>query len=302
MSSVPKKIPVKGHLRVIAPASSAKDWSKFHTALHVFKELGFSVSFGKNLRKKKKYLAGSDTQRLSDLHDAFRDPSVDAIFTLRGGYGTTRLLNQIDFSLIKKNPKPIIGFSDITALQLAILKKTKVGSYSGPAFLSVVRDKRVSEFSIMSFLRAAVAHKKKIDLLALPSKYMKSVTVIKPGAAKGMLVGGNLSLLCSLVGTPYLPSLQGTILFLEEVNEAPYRMDRLLTQLILSGVLKGVQAVLCGKCHGCDDVTSLFKERLSILGIPLVVGLPFGHIDDLITFPIGAFATLRAGKKISLIV
>jgi muramoyltetrapeptide carboxypeptidase len=285
---------------VIAPASPAKDWAPLQHVLAQFHAFGFTVSMGKHIRKKQNYLAGSDRERLQDLHDAFRDPSVDAILALRGGYGTTRLLKQVDYGLIKKNPKPIIGFSDITALQLAIYAKTGVGSYSGPNFFGMIPTKTKSLYSFHHFLRAVLPATESVDLLSQSKQKMRNVKVVRSGRATGTLIGGNLSLLCSLLGTPYMPRLNGSILLLEEINEAPYRFDRLLTQLINAEVLGGVRAILFGECRDCDMWQTIATERLKPLGIPMALNLPFGHIDELGTFPIGASVTVHLGKQISL--
>ena len=303
------------HLRVIAPASSTEAWDKFSYAVQAFTALGFRISFGKNLKKRKGFLAGTDAERLADLHAAFADTSVDGIICLRGGYGTTRLLSKLDYNLIRQNKKPVLGFSDITALQLALYKHADIISYSSPNFLSFCTDSNpksaskkkksysLNEFNIRAFIRAAFQQPGRIDLLDLPKKYLSSiVTLNKPKASsiRGTLIGGNLMVLCSLLGTPHFPNLKGKILFLEEVQEAPYRFDRLLTQLIDSGSLKGVKAIVIGQCHGCTDWQAIVKERLTSTGVPLLIGLPFGHLADLITMPIGRPATIGFGKKISL--
>ena len=262
MNSAPKKIPFPGHIRVIAPASSTKDWTRFPLAVRVFEELGCAVSFGKHVKEKKEYLAGTDAQRLRDLHAGFKDPTVDAIFCLRGGYGTTRLLGKLDFSLIKKNPKPVVGFSDITALQLALLTKANIGSYSAPIFMQYVKDGVPNELCLTGLLRAATVSGKKTDLLEIQKKYLKTVKAIRSGTATGVLVGGNLSMICALIGTPFFPNLKGKILFLEEVNEAPYKFDRLLTQLVMSGSLRGIKGIIVGQCAGCESAGKIVVERL----------------------------------------
>jgi muramoyltetrapeptide carboxypeptidase len=300
MAKGPRKLPADAHIRVIAPASPAKDWAPLPHVLAQFQAFGFTVSMGKHIRKKQSYLAGSDRERLQDLHDAFRDPTVDAILALRGGYGTARLLQQVDYGLIKKNPKPIIGFSDVTALQLAIYAKTGVGSYSGPNFFGMIPAKTKSLYSFHHFLRAVLPAVEPVDLFSQSKQKIRKAIVVRPGHATGTLIGGNLSLLCSLLGTPYMPRLNGSILLLEEINEPPYRFDRLLTQLLNAGALRGVRAILFGECRDCDAWQSIAIERLKPLGVPMALNLPFGHIDELATFPIGSSATVRIGKQISL--
>lgn len=281
-------------LRVIAPASAPKNWQKLQITLNAFKQLGFNISLSKNVRAKKDYLAGTDSQRLGDLHDAFKDKSVKGIICLRGGYGTPRLLDQIDYSLIRKNPKILCGFSDITALHMAIFTKAKVSTLLGPNLFSFLNTDTFSDLSIRSFLSVAMSnHKSKIDLFScLNISDRKKIKVINPGAIKGWSIGGNLSLICSLIGTQYFPSLNGGILFIEEVNEPAYRVDRMLTQLLLSGVLNKVNAFVIGKCTGCDDYEKVFIERLKPLKKPMITRVPFGHIDDMITVPIGRLMNL----------
>ena len=303
MNSAPQKLHPGSHIRVIAPASAPKDWKHLKSAVTTLEMLGFTVSFGKHFKKKNGFIAGSDQERLSDLHDAFKDKKVDAIFAVRGGYGTTRLLNHINYSLVAKNKKPVLGFSDITALQLALLQKSGNGSYSSPNFLGLAAKDEASLFSLYGFCRSALAlTEEKIDLLRLEKKYTKKIKVLRKGNATGRLVGGNLSLVCSLLGTPYFPNLSGSILFLEETNEVPYRFDRLLTQLLNAGVLKNVKAIVFGQCAGCADWEKIVAERFGSLKVPLVIGLPFGHVDELITLPVGVTATLQAQKKVALFI
>lgn len=305
---------------VVAPASAARDPIHVDQAVHTLETIGFRVKAGRHVRERHGFLASTDRNRLADLHRMFADPKVDAIMCLRGGYGTGRLADAIDYSLVKANPKVFIGFSDITMLNLAFLRKCGLVSFNGPMVASTFADDVPSRFSVASFLRT-VCH------AAAPGSIWqehddRDYRVIRPGTASGRLTGGNLSLLAASVGTPYEIQTRGAIVFMEEVDEKPYRIDRMLTQLLSAGKLKDAAGIVIGRnvpnsefaeMEGLaagdaprnvkplpsrlprefeplmDDV---FYDRLRPLGIPVISGLPFGHIHDYATLPLGVKATM----------
>ncbi len=294
----PKRLKRGDTIGLIAPAGIISE-EKLSRAVETMNGLGFRVKIGEYVLQKNGYLAGNDAQRLLDLHAMFADKEVKAIVCIRGGYGTLRLLPNIDFSLIRKNPKIFIGYSDITALLHAIYAKTKLVCFHGPMALSDFSQ----DLTLDSFLDSLQEKKRRINYQAVPDEaHDVDTCVIYPGKAKGQLVGGNLSLLLSLIGTPYEINLKNKILFIEEVGEEPYRIDRMITQLIVSGRLSRVAGVVLGKFSNCApenperslSLDELFAERFSILKIPVLQGFPFGHVPQNITLPIGVNAKMNS--------
>jgi muramoyltetrapeptide carboxypeptidase len=273
---------------IIAPSSPVEQ-SEISEGLRLLASFPLQVREGRHLFDRQRYLAGSDRDRVSDLNEMFSDPEVDAVFCARGGYGSARLLQEIDFSVIRNNPKIFIGFSDLTALLIALYKECGLVTIHGPTIKNLPYKKNWEHLSqlITTSRRLQVPFHQK--------------GVIREGKARGTLVGGNLATLCSLLDTPYLPSLEGTILFVEEKGEFPYRLDRMLTQLLLSGRLEGLAGLVIGQMVDCgkeEEVRSLLNERLGGLAIPIVTGLPFGHGDETISLPIGLPALLDTERKV----
>lgn len=300
----PRPLNNRSTIGIVAPSSPPRDPSVIKRSIKLLEKAGYRVKVGRSVYARNGFLAGSDQLRINDLHSFFKDKKVDGILCLRGGYGSARLLPKIDFKHIKKNPKFFCGYSDVTALHLAIFKKTGLITFHGPTLLSLFGKKSFSQFSFGSFKKAARGSSRTEDISkGYPAKL--KVVPISKGKATGTLIGGNLAVLNSLIGTPWFPSLKGAILFLEDVNEPPYKVDRMLTQLLTSGALKGVKGIALGIWTGCEgekkfsqSLIEIFKERLSPLKVPVCYGLPFGHIDDIATIPHGGKAELDAGKGI----
>ncbi len=233
------------------------------------------------------YLAGTDEQRASDFNEAARDPDVRGIFALRGGYGTMRILEQIDYDAITREPKIILGYSDLTALLNAITQRTGLVTFHGPvAALSQFTDLE------MQSLRAAIMESRPIGVLHAP----EAQTLIA-GSASGKIVGGNLSLISALVGTPFEVDTTGALLVLEDVDESPYRIDRMLTQLRMSGALSRAGGIIAGGWTNCGVTVELLKDRLGDLQVPILTETLIGHIDEQWTLPIGVRATLDADAR-----
>jgi len=239
------------------------------------------------------YLAGDDALRLADLHAAFAEPEIAAVVCLRGGYGCNRLLEGLDMSRLSAHPKLLVGFSDITALQIQIVRAGGVGLHAPmPGSNLVVEggdaDAEALFEVLMNPLRAGHRFTEPLDAgtWAVPGRVR--------GLATGKLVGGNLSLIASLAGTPWALPTDGTILFLEDVSEARYRVDRLLTQLRHAGALAGVQGFLLGSFTEDADATPVLREHLGALGVPLLAGWPAGHATPNRPLPLGARVTLDA--------
>jgi muramoyltetrapeptide carboxypeptidase len=254
------------------------------------------------------YLAGDDTTRLRDLHTAFADPEVDAILCLRGGYGSMRLLQQIDFDLLRAHPKPFIGYSDITALHLAINRYAGFVTFHGPMLASdlAAGKQEPTASALFAMLEGKLGQGM---LLTQPPAY--PLTALNSGSASGRLTGGNLSLICATLDTPYEIDTRGTILLLEEVHEAPYQIDRMLTQLRLSGKLNHLRGVVLGEFTDIGGAMEsgdgaqtnetilrpLFKEIFLPLGVPVLSGWRSGHGEPNLTLPLGARVSLDADRQ-----
>ena len=275
---------------IVAPASPAPIEQK--TAIEsFFNKEGFQVRFAPHVFAAERYLAGADDARADDLNHALTDKETDIVVALRGGYGSPRLLDKLDYKAIKKANKPFFGFSDNTALQLALYKKCKMVTYSG--FNADCAFRGVGPLLLDTF-RGAV-EKRRMTL--------KNLTPVVLGQSQGVVLGGTLTMLVGLMGTPFMPKLDGSLLVVEEVHESPYRIDRMLNQLRLGGYLKNLAGVILSTCADCTakdkadgDVTTVFNEYFGKLGIPVVTDFPYGHTADRIVFPIGQRATLDATK------
>lgn len=246
---------------------------------------------GAHVRERLDYLAGSDSSRLSDLNGALRDPHVDGVWCVRGGYGALRLLEMVDYDALRRAPKAVIGFSEITVLHAAIGVKAGVISYHGPTARGTL-----SAFSRRSLERAVTCG-------GNPAGAAEGAEVLVAGVARGRLAGGNLAVLAALTGTSFFPDLKGSILVLEDVNEPVYRIDRMLRHLRLTGALGGVAGVIFGAfTERGDDADSLplarvLLETAEAIGAPCISGAPIGHIDEQWTLPLGAVAELNAADR-----
>ncbi len=299
----PERLRTGDTVAVIAP-SSGIEAEGFEKALQNLADLGFKTKVGKSARNRNGFLAGTDAERLEDLHQAFADKDVKAVWCARGGYGASRILPALDFKLIAKNPKILIGYSDITALHLAIHQNTGLVTFHGPVAASTYSDYAKTHV-VNALMNPSAPYKIEIspDNAAKESNLFKTET-IRSGKCKGRLIGGNLSLLSALAGTPFgLRDLKGKILFAEDVGEQPYRIDRMLTQLKQSANLRQLSGIALGVFEDCNpkDASSqslldVCKEQFGSLGIPVVYGLSFGHIRDQFTLPVGIETELDADK------
>ena len=294
---------------LIAPASPASE-EKLEKALSNLAMLGLKVKEGASLRARHGYLAGTDEARLADLHQAFADPEVEAVWCVRGGYGITRLLPYVNYQLIKKNPKLFIGYSDVTALHLAIGQKTGLTTFHGPVAASDFPENTLLHFkSVLMNPATPYVIAAPGQGAELPGEEYQPFT-LSPGRVTGRLTGGNLSLLAALAGTPFEPSFRRKIVFIEEVGEQPYRVDRLLTQMLQATDLKQAAGIVLGVFADCAAKNPEFsltlpdtlRDRLSSLGIPVFYGLPFGHVAHQATFPYGMQAEMDAeGRTLTLL-
>ena len=292
---------------LITPATYVSDPDRLALAARTMKYFDLRMKLGKNVGKRLGYLGGTIEERLEDLHEMFRDPEVKAVLPIRGGYGSAHLLDRIDYGLIRKNPKIFLGYSDITALHLAIRRKTGLVTFHGPMVLA-----DFTEFT-QTWFRRALFDPQPLGALTAPPDSNRlrpahALRAIRPGKARGRLTGGNLTLVCSTLGTPFEIDTRGSILFLEDVDEQPYSIDRMLTQLRLAGKLEAAAGIVFGECHDCRprEFQPAFESTLSLgevlddilgrLDLPVLSGLTIGHTGDQFTLPLGVLASLDADK------
>lgn len=287
---------------IIAPCSGLPDPEQLPLAVRRLEGMGYRIKVGGTCYAKEAYLAGPDALRADDVNTMFRDDTVDAILCARGGYGATRILSMLDYDAIRANPKVFSGYSDVTAFHAAIMAKTGLCTFHGLMAASDFGQETVDAFSAQAFFRA-VGDPMTLGLLQNPPGYPLLRAVV-PGRAEGPLIGGNLSLMAALLGTPYLPDVDGCILFLEDVDEAPYALDRYLTHLKSAGVLDRVAGIVLGdfkRCgpegeEGARGLWEMFGRTLADLPIPVLSGLRVGHCTPKLTLPLGARCLLDADE------
>lgn len=278
---------------LVAPAGPLRGPEELARAVANARALGWEPVTAPHALARVGYFAGDDARRAADLNAALCDPRIDGVWCLRGGYGAMRILPAVEWDALVRHPKAILGYSDVTALLAAAGRHAGLVSYHGPTARATL-----SAFSRHS-LERALRH------AGDPCGEWPAATVLRGGRAAGRLAGGNLALVAALVGTPYLPDLRGAILVLEDVNEGVYRVDRMLQQLFLAGALEGVRGIAFGHCSNCgeesDDgartLADVVTETADTLGVPCLLGLPVGHIEDQWTLPFGADAELDADAR-----
>jgi muramoyltetrapeptide carboxypeptidase len=292
---------------LITPGTYVSDPDRLALAARTMKYFDLRMKLGRHVGKRLGYLGGTDEERLADLHEMFRDPEVKAVFAIRGGYGSAHLLDRIDYGLLRKNPKIFLGYSDITALHLAIHRQAGLVTFHGPIVLA--------EFTAytQTWFRKALFETPPLGALTNPPETnplrpAHPLRTVRPGKARGRLIGGNLTLVSRTLGTPYEIETRGRILLLEDTEEQPYSIDGMLTQLRLAGKLQAAAGIVFGECADCrprqfqpsfESTLSLGEVLDDILGrleIPVLSGLTIGHTGDQLTLPLGAMAALDADK------
>jgi muramoyltetrapeptide carboxypeptidase len=290
----PQPIPSGGILTAVSPAGPVSR-EEVESGIAALRELGYTVHASAHALDSGEYLAGFDSIRADDLMAAFRDDDSDGIICTRGGYGTMRLLPLLDWKLFPNHPKSFTGFSDVSALQLTLWKRSGLVTFSGPQ-LARGFSRNLDAFSTQQWLRMVQGNAWGVPLL-MPEG--ESLTPVVGGKESGPLLGGNLAVLAALCGTEWAPGFLGAIVVLEEIDEPPYRIDRMLTQLLMTGAFDGVKAILLGrfdqhvkgeKYDRTSTVVSVLREALP--SVPLVCGAPYGHTGPTWTLPVGAWATL----------
>ena len=296
---------------IIAPASAPPDPQSVDRAVAALEQFGFQPKLARNVRARRGFLAGTDRERATDLMAMFTDKRVKAINCLSGGYGTSRILDRLDYGLIRRHAKIFSGYSDITSLQLALMRKAGLICFHAPMLNGELAAPHLSPFTRAAFLRTVM---EAVPAGSLSAGYAgKTIAVLRGGTVTGRLIGGNLTLICASLGTPFAPVFKGKILFFEDVSEKPYRLDRSLTHLLNAGVLSQVAGVAVGVNQNCEDpnakpggeyrqsAADVIAERLASLRVPVVAGLPFGHGELNATIPLGVRATLD-GQRGDLII
>jgi muramoyltetrapeptide carboxypeptidase len=280
------------HVALVSPSGPLDGAHELQRAVATAESLGWTVQIGTHALTRTGYFAGDDVQRGDDLVAALLDPGVDGIWCLRGGYGAARLLPRVQPVLAEVPPKALLGYSDITALHLA-WQQAGVVSFHGPTARSPL-----SAFSRASLVDIVQQH-------GSPQWHAPTAQCVRGGVASGRLAGGNLALLASLCGTPWAPTFHDAIVVLEDIGEATYRIDRMLTQLVLAGAFEGCRGVVFGQFTDCPDSTrddprtllSLAEELANVLAVPTLLGVPVGHVEDQWTLPLGAHAALDADAR-----
>ena len=292
---VPPRLPAGGTVGLVAPAGVLRSTGQLDEAVQALEGLGFRTKVGRNVLARFGFLAGTDAERARDLMAMVRDPEVDAVLAVRGGWGCARILPLLDYDEIAAHPKPIVGYSDITALLLAIYARTGLVTFHGPVGVSTWQG--LTSGSFVRTLVDGVA-----PALGPETRSNRDRTeTVRPGVAEGRVVGGNLSVIAGMAGTGYLPDFDDHVVFFEEVGEDAYRLDRMLVQLELAGTLREPAGVAWGQCSSCGSggsswsANETIRRHLQGYRCPSVLGAPIGHVSPVYTLPIGLPARLDAG-------
>ena len=290
---VPPLLSAGARVALVAPAGPLRGPEELDASIANARSLGWEPISGANVLARHDYLGGTDAERLGDLNAALADDRVDAIWCVRGGYGSMRILPHVDWASLARRPRALIGFSDVTALHAAAGTRCGLVTYHAPTARGALTD-----FSRASLVRAVVEGRDSCG-------DAHGARTLRGGHARGRLVGGNLALLASLVGTPFAPDYRGALLLLEDIGEPAYRIDRMLTQLRLSGALDEIAGLVVGhfteSAPGHDlsphALDALVAEAAGVAGVPAIAGAPVGHVDDQWTIPLGAVARLDADAR-----
>lgn len=295
----PPALNVGDVIAISSPAGAVWDDAQIDKFVSILESLGFKVKKGQTLKEKYGYFAGSDELRAKEINDFFSDKEVKAIFCMKGGWGCARIVDKLNYDTIKNNPKVLMGFSDITSLLIAITSKTGLVTFHGP-----VGNSGWNDFTI-GYVKRILADREIVSY-GYPADDTDKHYTITEGKVKGVLVGGNLTVLAGMMGSDYLPDWKNKILFLEETGEEPYRIDRMLTQLKLAGVLKNISGFVFGKCVKCEaeepekafTLQQVLEQQIKPLGIPAFYGAMIGHIVNKYTVPIGINAEMDASTGV----
>lgn len=287
---------------LVSPSKATDEALDLTIAQDVMQALGFKVRTGAHLASRRGHLAGTDAERAADINAMFADREVKAIICLRGGSGAARVLPLLDYDLIRANPKVLLGYSDITALHNAIHAKTGLVTFHGPNGTGSWNDFNADQFRRVFFERELMDYRNVTDRRGELVQRQNRTITIAGGKARGELIGGNLTVLTALAGSPYLPDFDGRILFLEDVAEAPYRVDRMLSTLKLMGALDRIAGLIFGECSDCKPeggygwltMDQIFEDHIKPLNIPAYRGAMIGHIRQQFIVPVGGLVEMNA--------
>ncbi len=287
---------------LLAPSSYADD-KDFAGSVELLKAQGYRVKLAPSATAMYEHFAGTDRKRAADVNAFFQDDEVKAILCVRGGYGAARILDRLDYKMIARHPKPFIGFSDVTALHVALGERCGIATIHGPMLVSLSRRRPDPDYTRTQFFDGL---RRTTPLGEIPMPEGRKLETLAPGEAEGMIVGGNLTVLTSLVGTPYELNGKGALLLLEEIGERPYRIDRMLNQLWQSGLLSRVNGILLGDFVNCDNdddnpledftLPEVLRHYARLSRKPVIQGVPSGHTSNNLFLPLGVHAIMRGGE------
>ena len=291
-------------LGIITPSSALTDEEAIRKTKEVFETLGFKVKEATHIRARYGDLAGTDEQRIADIHAMFADPEVRGIVCIRGGTGASRLLDRLDYNLIAKNPKVLLGYSDVTALLLAFYAKAGLVGFHGAVGTSTWTNKLAVSFGEQFFDNKLQQYQNPSDQGDNLISYDNRIQTLHKGVAEGRLVGGNLTLIAGLCGSDFLPDFKDAILFVEEVEEDIDRVDRMFCQLKNAGILARIKGFVFGHCTDCKpsggygslSLQNVLDDYIKPLGIPAYSGARIGHITNQFILPVGAMVRMDAQK------
>lgn len=303
----PARLKAGDTVGLVCPAAPAYSKQTVQVIVESMQALGFKIKFGKRMWERYGYLAGKDADRAADINDMFADPSVQAIICVHGGWGCARLLPLLDYDTIKKNPKVLLGYSDVTALLLGIYSQTGLVTFHGPVGAVSWNEFTVGYLKKVLIEGEAVRYENPKVVGDNLTQVADRIDTIVAGKAKGRLLGGNLTVLSHLLGSPYVPDWKGSLFFCEDVDEAPYRVDRMLTQLKLSGVFEDMNGFIFGKCSECEPgngsygsltLEDLWLDHIQPAQKPAFSGSMIGHIRQKFTIPVGIEAEIDAATGV----
>lgn len=299
---LPKAFKKEDTVGLISPSAATADRMQFVFAKEALEALGLTVKLGENLDNRYGHLAGTDMERANDLNQMFADPEVKAVICIRGGSGASRILPLLDYAMIAKNPKPILGYSDITAIHCAIYSQTGMVTFHGPNGSGSWNSFNVKQFEQMFFEQEMMTFKNELskgdDLVVKANR----IQTLRAGKVEGKILGGNLTVLTALSGTDYYPDFQDAILFIEDIGEDPYRIDRMMSTLMLNGTLGKIKGFIFGQCSDCEpgggygslSVDQVIDDYILPLGIPAYTGAVIGHLPKQFIVPVGAKVQMDA--------
>ncbi|MFO7720460.1 MAG: LD-carboxypeptidase [Gillisia sp.] len=300
---LPNGLSIGDTIGIVSPASAIFETEPYEIAVESLEAMGLKVKLGEFVNNRFGHLGGTDAERAKEFNDMFRDPDVNAVIALRGGSGAARILDKIDYEAIAKNPKIFIGYSDITALHLAIYARTGLVTFHGPLAVSTWNKFSYSIFKQILFDKQALLLENPKDTGDNLTQVTNRIRTITPGKAQGILLGGNLSVLTGIMGSEYFPSQwENKILYLEDIGEQIYAVDRMMSQLKLGGVLDKISGFVFGKCTSCEPgsgygsftLEEVIDHYIKPLNIPAYSGAMFGHISENSTIPNGLLAEINA--------